>query len=187
MNKIKLGVVSAAVATCLSGAITPTFASATPIAMNEGDPTMQAKKDETYVFIIDLQKATLTPLTKGQYTLTFSDKSIKNITAMSRPPYSDIRQLTPSQYSKIAHSGGKDSFDNNPPNLLLSMNNHSLGAYVLTGYKKAKGTVTYTLKPIPYYQPPAGEAQAPISKNVPPPGIVKGHASLFVDDAGWSF
>ena len=182
MNKIKLSIVSATVATCLSGAITPTFASATPIAINEGDPTMQAKKDETYVFIIDLKKATLTPLSKGQYALTFTDRSIKNITAMSRPPYSDIRQLTPNQYSKIAHAGGKDSFDNNPPNLLLSMNNHSLGAYVLTGYKKGKGTMTYKLKPIPYYQPPTGEMKASPSKNTPPTNIVKGNASLFIDD-----
>ena len=184
MNKVKLSVVSVTTAACLSGVVTPTFASAIPIAMHEGDLSIQAKKDETYVFIMDLKKASFAPTSKDQYTLTFSDKNISNITAMSRPPYSDIRQLTPTQYGKIAHSGGKDSFDNSPPNLLLSMNNRSLGAYVLSGYKKSKHTMTYTLKSIPYYHPPKGEAQP--NTNTAPTNKITGHASLFIDNMiGW--
>lgn len=164
------------------------MASATAVEMGIIAPQGQAKytkQKASYVFVIEISSVTLSPKGGDRYTLIFNAKNMTLINAISRPPFADVEKLTPKQFSKIAHSGGKESFDSDPPNFFLEINQRLKGAFALIGYeKKGDSNIIYELRALPYYANGYFEGKKPSLNPRIPTKPITGHASLFLDDKG---
>lgn len=100
-------------------------------------PKKPAKK-LTFLFSVHVQKARLARKTKRDYVLSIPLTEIKSVLVFTDRPNRIAFEVRPDQYQKIIHSG-KNSFNVDPPNIVLSTNNPKL-------YAKAFEVVHYSVK-----------------------------------------
>lgn len=131
--------------TASSLALTMNVASATP-AYNAHAATAMAQASKAHAklsFVMEVAHASLTQIAGHHYQLVVPIGDIKSILAFSAQPSRIAFRMTPNQYAKAVHSG-KNSFDIDPPNAVVSFSGID-SAFEIIGFEKTDANVVYQL------------------------------------------
>ena len=105
------------------------------------------KKAPSFLFVVSADKAKITHLKDGQYSLVIQKSDMNRVIEFSDRPYRIVKYITGSELQKIWGGGkkGKNSFAVDPPNAVLSAANQKPVIVVLDGMQVDKDQVTFTL------------------------------------------
>lgn len=154
--------------TASSLALAINVASATPAYNAHAVATMKqaSKKHAKLSFVMEVKHAQLTHVAGTHYQLNIPIGDIKSILAFSSQPNRLAFRMTPNEYARAVHSG-KDSFDIDPPNAVVSFD-LSDNAFEILGFHKNATEVVYHLNLLD------SEEEAPENQSGP--------ITFFVDD-----
>lgn len=98
------------------------------------------------LFTIESKHGSLVHLKGDQYELALPLKEIKSVLAFSDRPDRIAFKMNPAKFAKLIHSG-KNNFDMDPPNLVVSWGDHKYpaAAYQITGHRQMDGYLLYSL------------------------------------------
>ncbi len=103
------------------------------------------KKAPSFLFVVSANKAKITRLKDGKYSLVIQKSDMNRVIEFSDRPYRIVKYITGSELQKIWGEDGKRSFVVDPPNAVLSAASSKPVIVVLDGMQVSKEQVTYTL------------------------------------------
>ena len=116
----------------------------------------QSKKAPEWLFVMTAKHGEITVNSKGQHTLTLKDRHMSRVLAFTDRPERYWKDMTVKQL-KSDWSKGADSFAQDPPNAVITINGQSQPV-VITGIQVTRHSVKFALKPDGNYiiKPDAG-------------------------------
>ena len=100
------------------------------------------KKAPSFLFVVSADKAKITRLKNGKYSLVIQKSDMNRVIEFSDRPYRIVKYITGSELQKI-WGAGKNSFAVDPPNAVLSAANQKSVIVVLDGMQVDKSLVTF--------------------------------------------
>ena len=100
------------------------------------------KKAASFMFVVSADKAKITHLKDGQYSLVVQKSDLNRVIEFSDRPYRIVKYITGNDLQKI-WGEGKNSFAVDPPNAVLSAGNQKPVIVVLDGMQVDKAQVTF--------------------------------------------
>ena len=112
----------------------------------KNDTSSEASPHSGLNFSVRLKHSALTHLSGRHYQLTLPIDEIHQVLAFGMINGKRVgKNLTPELYAELVHTG-KNSFENNPPNLALVFDNGGHYPFVLTSSKKHNDSIIYDLR-----------------------------------------
>ena len=100
------------------------------------------KKAASFLFVVSADKAKITHLKDGKYSLVIQKSDMNRVIEFSDRPYRIVKYITGSELQKI-WGEGKNSFAVDPPNAVLSAANQKPVIVVLDGMQVDKDQITF--------------------------------------------
>jgi len=137
-------------------------------------PTTAAKKTPSFLFVIDAKQGDITKDKKGQYHLVLKHAHIHHVIQFSDRPNSIVKYISGDQLKSLWKMG-QNSFEQDPPNAVLSAFGLKTQIVILGGMEVTKETVSFAVS--------IGSDEAKVVSPLQPVSDLS-HITLVIDTCG---
>ena len=145
MRKIIMGILIFALGIALGYLLVSHFNNTSkPVAQNLNVNTLDKKAEKkapSFLFVVSAKKALLS-YKDGKHTLTIKKDDLDKVIEFSDRPYRIVEKISIADLQALWPEG-KNSFEKDPPNAVLSGANRKPSIVILTGMESTKDSIKY--------------------------------------------